>query len=122
MTNFENENAPIDFERLREVSADDAELINEILELYFSQTREMLGEIKSAISVKDAESVYKAAHKVLGSSMTCGMNAVVPAFKGLEEVGRSHDFENAETLLTQAEEGFKQLEIYLADNKQKFLS
>lgn len=122
MTNLKDDARPIDFERLREVAADDTELINEILELYFSQTHEMLDEIKSAIAVGDAERIYRAAHKVLGSSATCGMDAVVPAFRELEQAGKSGNLENTQSFLNEAEQRFDELKNYLQENKENFLS
>lgn len=119
---LENTGSPIDFERLREVSADDVELMNELIELYFSQTRELLDQLKTAITEKNADSVYQSAHKALGSSLTCGMNAVVSALKKLEQIGRSNNFENAEEILSEAGEGFAEMDSYLQNNREQLLN
>lgn len=119
MSDLEKEESPIDFERLREVSADDVELMNELIDLYFPQTRELLDELKNAVAQKNAGAVYQAAHKALGSSVTCGMTAVIEPLRELEEVGRNNDFENAEQFLSQAEEGYAKLQAYLDSNREK---
>lgn len=117
MEDTENNSSPVDVERLREISGDDAELMNELIDLYLSQTRELLDELKIAIAEKKSDVIYKAAHKALGSSVTCGMEAVVPALKQLEHLGREGSFENAEELQLQAAEGFAAIEEFLQANR-----
>lgn len=119
MSNFQDDESPIDFERLREVSGDDVELMNELMDLYFPQTRELLDSLKTAVDEKNGNAVYQAAHKALGSSVTCGMSAIVVPLRELEEVGRNNDFENADHFLAQAEDGYAQLETYLESNREK---
>lgn len=122
MADLENNDSPVDIERLREVSADDKELMDELIDLYLSQTRELLDELKTATAQKNSDAVYKSAHKALGSSVTCGMEAVVPALKQLEHAGREGEFENTEELYSQAEAGFAEIEAYLQENREQLLS
>lgn len=118
MADLENNNSPVDIERLKEVSADDVELMNELIDLYLSQTRELLSDLKVAIVEKNADAVYKSAHKALGSSLTCGMDAVVPSLKQLEQLGRDKNFEGAGDLHSQAEAGFAEIESYFQENRE----
>lgn len=122
MADLENNNSPIDVERLKEVSADDVGLMNELIDLYLSQTRELLDQLKAAIDQKNSDAVYKSAHKALGSSVTCGMEAVVPSLKQLEHLGREGSFENAEELYSQAEEGFAEIDAYLQENREELFN
>ena len=121
MADLEN-NYPVDVDRLKEVSADDAELMNELVDLYLSLTRELLDDLKVAIVEKDADAVYKSAHKALGSSLTCGMEAVVPSLKQLEQLGRDKNFEDAKDLHSQAEAGFAEIEAYFQENREQLFN
>lgn len=118
MADLENEKSPVDVERLKEVSADDAELMNELIDLYLAQTRELLVDLRAAIDQKNADAIYKSAHKALGSSLTCGMDAVVPSLKQLEQLGRDKSFENADELHSEAAAGFAEIESYLQVHRE----
>lgn len=122
METSENFASPIDFERLREVSGDDAEIFDELVELYFSETENQLIELKGAIDEKDFDSIYKTAHKMLGGSLTCGMNEVVPMLQTLEQNGKNHNPENAEQLLTQTQHAFEQMKEFFNANKSQIFS
>jgi HPt (histidine-containing phosphotransfer) domain-containing protein len=123
MEDLEKSEAPIDFERLREVCSDDAEMIDEIVELYFSQTSEQMNDLKNAISAGNSEEIYKHAHKIVGGSMTCGMNAIVPSMRDLEQIGRGNqDAENAEKLFGQAQFAFGKMKEFLETNRKNLIS
>lgn len=122
METTETAELPIDFERLREVSDDDAEMINELLDLYFSQTREQLADLENAINAKDFDQIYKSAHKIAGGSLTCGMNAIIPSIRALEQLGRNQNAENAENLFVEAKNAFAQMESYLESNREELFN
>ena len=119
MSESKNTDSPIDFERLQEVCGDDAEMINEIVELYFSQTGEQMNELNRAVSGEDFDAIYKSAHKIAGGSLTCGMNAIVPSIKELEQIGRSKNGENAEKFFGEAQQSFQQMKEYFETNKNE---
>ena len=121
MKNVENAVSPVDFERLREVCGDDAEMINEIVELYFSQTREQLDELEKALPEKNYDGIYKAAHKIAGGSLTCGMNAIVQPIRELEQIGRNQTGDNIEDLLEQARRAFEQMQRHFETKAKELL-
>ena len=122
MENTENAAPPVDFERLREVSDDDAELVKELIELYFSQTREHLTELKAAVSENNFDIIYNIAHKIAGGSLTCGMNEIVPSIRELEQSGRNQTADNTENLFEQAQAAFQKMQEYLETNKENLFS
>ena len=122
MKTLEDTGSPIDFERLREVSDDDAEMINELIELYFSQTSEQLDGLEKAIAVRNFDSMHRAAHKIAGSSLTCGMNAIVPPIRELEQSGRNQTAENAERLFAEAQQAFERMKEFLQTNKKQLFN
>ena len=91
----ENKDSAIDFERLREISDNDRDLMNEIVELYFQQTREGLNNLKTAAAAGDSEAIYFHAHKCAGGSATVGMKAIVRVFRKLESDSRAGDLRAA---------------------------
>lgn len=119
MENMENPDSPIDFERLREVCGGDAEMMEEIVELYFSQTAEQMIELKKAIYAQNFDAVFKSAHKIAGSSLTCGMNAIVPSIRELEQYGRNRIGENAEQLFEAAHQAFEQMKTSLEKSREE---
>lgn len=114
--------SPIDFERLREVSDNDAEVFYELVELYFSETGNQLIELKGAVEEKDFDSIYRAAHKILGSSLTCGMNKIVPPLQSLEQDGKNRNSENAGQLFEQTLHAFEQMREFFNVNKSQIFS
>ena len=121
MERAEAADSPIDFERLREVSDDDAEMMNELIDLYFSQTGEQLDELENAVAAGNFDGIYKSAHKIAGGSLTCGMNAIVSPIRELEQIGRNQNGENAETLFVEAKNAFSQMKSYLELNREEML-
>ena len=110
---------PVDFERLREISDDDRDLMNELVSLYVQQTEEFLEALKTGIAGRDFDSVRKTAHKALGGSATCGMNAVIPFLRELEKAGEDKNLESAELALTQSRAAFQQIRAFLEANQSR---
>ncbi|HEX5790926.1 MAG TPA: response regulator [Luteolibacter sp.] len=74
----------VDFERLREVTGDDPGLLQEISRQYLEQAEEILDEMEDAIHCGDHDRISKLAHKLAGSSATCGMVGVVAQLRAIE--------------------------------------
>ncbi len=78
---------PVDQERLSEIADGDAATIRELVDLYLSQADELLPQIEAAVSSEAASDLRQLAHKLAGASATCGMAAIVPALRQLEQMG-----------------------------------
>ena len=74
----------VDFERLREVTGSDEELFREISQQYLDQAVEILDDMESAIHAGQHDEICKLAHKLAGSSATCGMVAIVAPLRAIE--------------------------------------
>ena len=114
-----SDSAPVDFERLREISDDDRDLMNELIDLYVQQTGEFLDVLSDGIARQDFESIRQIAHKALGGSATCGMNAVIPFFRELEKAGADKNLEAAERALAQSQTAFQQIQAFLEANQSR---
>lgn len=76
----------VDLERLKEVTANNEELLRDITREYFVQAEEILADMKHSIEADDHEQICKLAHKLIGSSVTCGMSAIVPSLRTIENL------------------------------------
>ena len=86
MNDTHDPDCAVDFDRLREITCGDEQLFAEISGQYVAQAEEILTEIEAAIEDEDHVRVSQLAHKLAGSSATCGMNAVVDSLQQLENL------------------------------------
>ena len=91
-TSAEKPAAPsVDLDRLLEFAGGNQDSFNELVSLYLKQTTQQLGQIAEAIRAGDAPTAASVAHSCAGASATCGMSAIVPILRQLEECGRAGD-------------------------------
>ena len=102
--------APVDLEHIYEVMGDEA---SEILGLYLTGTTENLAKLAIAIQTNNGHDVDLLAHNSAGTSATCGMVAVVPAFRALEKAGREGCLDGASALLEEAKKQFARICSFL---------
>lgn len=80
--------APVDLDRLREMTDGTEAGIRELIELYLEQTASQLEQIVDAVRSGRAGDVRRIAHSCAGASATCGMKEIVPLLRELERRGR----------------------------------
>ena len=78
---------PVDMVRFREVASGNPEQLQKLIELYLSQTEEILQGMEEACRAGSAPEIKRLAHKCCGSSATCGVNAIVGLLRDLETCG-----------------------------------
>jgi HPt (histidine-containing phosphotransfer) domain-containing protein len=93
---------PVDFEQLSAASGDDADLLQELVNLYFDQAKELMANLETALQQGSAKEVDHFAHKLVGASLACGMSAMVLPLRALERQGKEGRLTNAEALFAQA--------------------
>jgi HPt (histidine-containing phosphotransfer) domain-containing protein len=89
------------------------EKLKRIIALYLLHTGERLEELKTALKQESASDVYAIAHKCLGSSLTCGMTAIVPALTELQRMGQAGDLVGAADQFNAAQTAFQKLKPFL---------
>jgi CheY-like chemotaxis protein len=94
-------------------TASTPEKLRNIIELYLRHTAARLEELKTALHQKSADHVYAIAHKCLGSSRTCGMNAIVPALTELQRMGKAGELNGAADQFNVAQLAFRKLQTFL---------
>lgn len=104
------EDCLVDLDRLREVADDDPEQIRYFVELYIAQTILMLDGLKEAVLTSNAEAVASTAHKLVGSSLSCGVEAFTRPLRELERIGEAGDLSGACVLLDDVRDRFPRVQ------------
>jgi HPt (histidine-containing phosphotransfer) domain-containing protein len=84
-----------DMEGLRERVEGDAELFEEMIELYLSSSPLLLTEIESAVAARDREKINRAAHTLKGVLKNMCATTCAEAALELETIGKTGDLERA---------------------------
>jgi HPt (histidine-containing phosphotransfer) domain-containing protein len=92
----------VDFDQLLAASGEDADLLRELVNLYFDQAKELMAGLETALQKGSAKEVDHFAHKLVGASLACGMTAMVVPLRALESRGRSGDLAGGGEFLAQA--------------------
>ena len=106
---------PVDFEQLRTSAGEDADLIRELSALYFQQADEIMPSLQDAVIKGAAPEVTYFAHKLVGASLACGINGIVPPLRELEGRGRNGDLAGAGEFMAQV---VSQMEVARAAIRQ----
>lgn len=110
----------VDLEQLQSACDGDTGLMRELLSLYFGQADEIVKGLKEAITSGDVPQVDHLAHKLAGSSLACGMSALVPALRQLEHNAKAGHLQGAPDwfaqVTTQLEAVRRFMDDYLAKN------
>jgi two-component system, sensor histidine kinase and response regulator len=92
----------VDLEQLQSACDGDAGLMREIIGLYFGQADQIIKGLEKAIAEGDVAQVDHFAHKLAGSSLACGMTAVVPALRQMERNAKAGHLDGAPDWFAQA--------------------
>ena len=108
----------LDMELLNESAGMDSDSMRELIEMYLTQAKEIMADLHTAIAAGRVEDVKQLAHKLAGSSAVCGVRAIVPPLRALEQQGKEGRLSEAEQLLAQANLRLELSEKALADYLQ----
>ena len=92
----------IDFDQLNSACDGDTDLLRELMDMYFGQADQIMLGLRQAIETGAATEVNHLAHKLAGSSLACGLTAVVPFVRELELAAKEGHLEGAEDSMAQA--------------------
>jgi HPt (histidine-containing phosphotransfer) domain-containing protein len=95
-------NTTVDFDQLQAACDGDAALMRELLDLYFKQAAEIMAALDDAIERNGVGDVDHLAHKLAGSSLACGMTAIVAPMRQLEEGAKAGHLNGAREALAKA--------------------
>jgi PAS domain S-box-containing protein len=94
--------ALVDLERLEAAANEDPKILQELVDLYFAQAKDLMNGLHAAINSGSAKDVDHFAHKLVGASLACGMSAMVLPLRELEKRGKEGRLEDAEALFERA--------------------
>jgi two-component system sensor histidine kinase/response regulator len=92
----------VDLERLEAAANEDPIILQELVDLYFAQARDLMNGLRAAINSSSAKDVDHFAHKLVGASLACGMSAMVLPLRELEKRGKEGHLDDAEALFERA--------------------
>jgi HPt (histidine-containing phosphotransfer) domain-containing protein len=103
----------------REILDETAELgvesLQELLDMYFEQAELVIGQIQDAIKSDAPITVEELAHKLVGSSVVCGVTGMVTPLRALEQLGRENLLTNADQFVAEATKRLKVSRQLLAE-------
>jgi HPt (histidine-containing phosphotransfer) domain-containing protein len=102
--------------RLNEFSGGVADNLNELVTLYLKQTDEQLGQIQTALGQKDLATTSRVAHSCAGASATCGMMAIVPILRNLEQASGAGDAAASTRFGKEAAAEFERIKTYFQEH------
>ncbi len=100
----------MDIDRLRDVTDDEPDQIQELIHLYLTQAVSLLDGLKEAIQTSSSGDVARIAHKLVGSSVSCGVDAVTLPLRELERLGREGDLSGANALFDDVRRKFSSVQ------------
>ncbi len=107
-----------DLAALRARVEDDLDLLSEMVDLYLSSSPLLMTEIESAVDLRDAEKINRAAHTLKGVLKNMCAAACADAAFQLEMIGQSGEVELADQSLTTLKSRYQQLQTVLAEVAQ----
>jgi CheY-like chemotaxis protein len=100
----------------------DTELFGELVELFMTESVELLDQVRKAIAQRDAKGLERAAHSMKGSAAAfCGESARVVA-QTLEGLGERSEFDQAEAVADELETEVRRLTNALAEYRKESVS
>jgi PAS domain S-box-containing protein len=103
----------VDLDRLRDVNDDDPERIRRLVDMYLTQAVPLLADLQRAIETSSGDALARAAHKLVGSSISCGVQAFTQPLRELERLGQAGDLTGAAALFDQVRQTFPRVRIFL---------
>jgi HPt (histidine-containing phosphotransfer) domain-containing protein len=87
--------------------------LEEIIDLYIEQSNQLIAELDAAIRAGSARTLEQCAHKFIGASANCGMTAIVPPLRELENMGRAGLLAGAEQSYADVRRQFERIQEFL---------
>jgi signal transduction histidine kinase/DNA-binding response OmpR family regulator len=100
----------VDLDQLRDVTDDEPDRMRQLIDLYLAQAVPMLDGLNKAIQTNSSSDVERIAHKLLGSSVSCGVEAFTSPLRELERLGHEGNLFGAHALFDDLQHKFPQVQ------------
>lgn len=97
-----NSTSLIDFDQLNSACDGDTVLLRELMEMYFGQADQIMPGLHEAVHTGAVAEVDYLAHKLAGSSLACGLSAIVPPLRQMEYGAKAGHLDGAEAAMAEA--------------------
>ncbi|HWY39667.1 MAG TPA: response regulator, partial [Chthoniobacterales bacterium] len=105
-----SEEVLVDIDQLRDVTDNEPDRIRRLIDLYLIQAAPMLDELNAAIQINSSGEVARLAHKFVGSSISCGVQAFTQPLRELERLGNEGDLSRANALFEDVRHQFPRVQ------------
>ncbi|MDQ2919084.1 MAG: response regulator, partial [Verrucomicrobiota bacterium] len=100
----------IDFEQLRDITDDEPDRMKRLIDLYVTEAGLMLDGLQVAIKTNASGDVARIAHKFVGSSISCGVEALTKSLRELERLGKAGDLSGASACFDDVRDSFPRVQ------------
>jgi CheY-like chemotaxis protein len=100
----------VDINRLREVAHDQADQLQELIDLYLVEAGPMLDSLRQAIRTNSSSEVARIAHEFVGCSLFCGVEGLTQPLRALERLGQQGNLSGADALLADVRHKFPRVQ------------
>jgi HPt (histidine-containing phosphotransfer) domain-containing protein len=105
----------VDMDQLQSACDGDAQLLRELIDLYFGQASQIMAGLGKAIEAGDVAEVDHLSHKLAGSSLACGMSGPVPALRQLEQNAKAGHLQGAPGWFDQVGMQLEAVRLFMLD-------
>jgi HPt (histidine-containing phosphotransfer) domain-containing protein len=102
--------ALVDLDRLRDITDNEPARLRRLIGLYLTQAAPMLDDIDAAIRTNSSGDVARLAHKLVGSSMSCGVQAFTQPLQELQRISSEGDLSQANALFDNVRDKFPRVQ------------
>jgi two-component system sensor histidine kinase/response regulator len=100
----------VNIDRLRDATDNEPDRMQQLIDLYLTHTGPMLDELEAAIRTNSNGEVARIAHKLIGSSVSCSVDAFTQALRELERLGQDGDLSGADILFEDVRQKFSRVQ------------
>ena len=109
------EEALVDIDQLRDITDNEPARMRRLVDIYLTQAATMLTELDAAIQANHSSEVAGLAHKLIGSSISCGLQAFTQPLRELERLGNRGDLSGASPLFDDLRHKFPRVKSAFAE-------
>jgi len=89
--------------------------MRELIDLYFGQADQIMAGLGKGIAAGDVGEVNHLSHKLAGSSLACGMAALIPPLRHLEHNAKAGHLDGAPEWFAQASTQLEAVRRFMGD-------
>ena len=94
--------------------------MRELMDMYFGQADQIMLGLHKAIAEGAIDDVDHLAHKLAGSSLACGLSAIVPSLRRMEQGAKAGHLDGAEASMAEAITSLELLRHAVQDHLRQF--